>query len=45
MGDGLKIQIRLILIREQVLIGLRGLIKSLLIELETRILLIKGRLR
>ena len=45
MGDGLKIQIRLILIREQALVGLRGPTKGLLIELETRILLVKGRLR
>ena len=45
MGDGLKIQIRLILIREQALVGPRGPTKGLPIELETRILLAKDRLR
>jgi hypothetical protein len=45
VGDGSKIQIRPILIREQALVRPRGPTKGLLIELETRILLVKGRLR
>jgi hypothetical protein len=44
VGDGSKIQIRLILILEQALVGLRGPTKGLPIELET-LLLVKGRLR
>jgi hypothetical protein len=45
VGDGSKIQIRPILIREQALVRPRGPTKGLPIELETRILLVKGRLR
>jgi hypothetical protein len=43
--DGLKIQIRPILTREQALVRPRGPTKCLLIELNTRILLVRIRLR
>jgi hypothetical protein len=45
VGDSSKIQIRLILIRERPQVRPRRPTKGLLIELETRIQLVKGRFR